>query len=113
MTYMAGLRQVPHFTTIAAFISGHAEQVEAIFEQVLLICDLDGLLGKELFAIDGCKMSSNAAKEWSGTALKNYAKTLKLEDKSNTVFKNTNRRTRAVVMAKNAQVGFCKSGNAG
>jgi hypothetical protein len=58
---------MPHFTTIAAFISGHAEQVEAIFEQVLLICDADGLLGKELFAIDGCKMSSNAAKEWSGT----------------------------------------------
>ena len=105
--------KVPHFTTIAAFISGHAEQVEAIFEQVLLICDLDGLLGKELFAIDGCKMSSNAAKEWSAP-LKNYAKSaLKLEDKSNTVFKNTNRRTRAVVMAKNAQVGFCKSGNAG
>jgi len=50
--------EVPHFTTIAAFISGHAEKVEAIFEQVLLICDSDGLLGKELFAIDGCKMSS-------------------------------------------------------
>jgi GTP-binding protein EngB required for normal cell division len=25
------------------------------------------LLGHELFAIDGCKMPSNAAKEWSGT----------------------------------------------
>ncbi len=39
--------KVPHFTTIAAFISGHKEQVEAIFEQVLLNCDLDGLLGKD------------------------------------------------------------------
>ena len=68
ITFMAlACGKVPHFTTIAAFISGHAEQVEAIFEQVLLICDSDGLLGKELFAIDGCKMSSNAAKEWSGT----------------------------------------------
>ncbi|MCR6651395.1 MAG: hypothetical protein NVV73_07830 [Cellvibrionaceae bacterium] len=68
ITFMAlACGEVPHFTTIAAFISGHAEQVEAIFEQVLLICDADGLLGKELFAIDGCKMSSNAAKEWSGT----------------------------------------------
>ncbi len=24
-------------------------------------------MGNELFAIDGCKMSSDAAKEWSGT----------------------------------------------
>ncbi|WP_344796698.1 transposase [Litoribacillus peritrichatus] len=33
----------------------------------MLVCDDEGLLGKELLAIDGCKMSSNAAKEWSGT----------------------------------------------
>ena len=34
---------------------------------MLLICDQQGLLGHELFAIDGCKMRSNASKEWSGT----------------------------------------------
>jgi len=34
---------------------------------VLLVCHEQGLLGNELFAIDGCKQSSNAAKEWSGT----------------------------------------------
>ena len=58
---------VPHFTTLASFVSGRSEEIEALFEQVLLICDAQGLLGKELFAIDGCKMPSNAAKEWSGT----------------------------------------------
>jgi len=58
---------VPHFTTLASFVSGRTEEIEALFEQVLLICDAQGLLGKELFALDGCKMSSNAAKEWSGT----------------------------------------------
>lgn len=58
---------VPHFTTIANFVSSHAEEIEDIFEQVLLVCDEQGLLGNELFAIDGCKLSSNAAKEWSGT----------------------------------------------
>jgi len=58
---------VPHFTTLASFVSGRSEEIEALFEQVLLICDAQGLLGKELFALDGCKMSSNAAKEWSGT----------------------------------------------
>jgi len=60
-------QSTPHFTTIAEFISGHCEAVESLFEQVLLICDEQGLLGNELFAIDGCKMPSNAAKEWSGT----------------------------------------------
>jgi transposase len=58
---------VPHWTTIAAFVSGRKQEIESVFEQVLLICHEQGLLGNELFAIDGCKMSSNAAKEWSGT----------------------------------------------
>lgn len=57
---------VPHFTTIASFVSESPDQIESLFEQVLLICDDQGLLGKELFAIDGCKMSSDASKEWSG-----------------------------------------------
>ena len=60
-------QSTPHFTTIAEFISGHCEAVGSLFEQVLLVCDEQGLLGHELFAIDGCKMPSNAAKEWSGT----------------------------------------------
>ena len=58
---------VPHWTTIANFVSSKPQEIESLFEQILLICDEQGLLGKELFAIDGCKMSSNAAKEWSGT----------------------------------------------
>ncbi|SMN01881.1 Mobile element protein [uncultured Candidatus Thioglobus sp.] len=29
----------PHFTTIANFISSHAQATEKLFEQVLLICD--------------------------------------------------------------------------
>ena len=57
----------PHYTTIASFIRSYPTQVEQIFEQVLLVCDKEGLLGKELFAIDGCKQSSDASKEWSGT----------------------------------------------
>lgn len=31
------------------------------------MCEEQGLLGNELLAIDGCKMSSNAAKKHSGT----------------------------------------------
>ncbi len=70
---------VPHFTTIAAFVSDHSCEIEALFEQILLICHEQGLLGNELFAIDGCKMSSNAAKEWSGTFKELEAKRAKLK----------------------------------
>ncbi len=58
---------VPHFTSIASFVSSYPDAIESVFEQVLLVCDQQGLLGNELFAIDGCKMPSNAAKEHSGT----------------------------------------------
>ena len=58
---------VPHFTSIAGFVSGCPHEIEDLFEQVLLVCHQQDLLGNELFAIDGCKMPSNAAKEWSGT----------------------------------------------
>jgi len=57
----------PHFTTIANFISDSPKQIAALFQQVLLTCGKMGLLGQEMFAIDGCKMPSNASKEWSGT----------------------------------------------
>ena len=56
----------PHFTTIADFISSSPEEIAKLFQQILLICDHMGLIGKEMFAIDGCKMPSNASKEWSG-----------------------------------------------
>ena len=58
---------VPHFTTIAAFISSLSAEITTIFRNVLLVCDEAGLIGKEMFAIDGVKLPSNASKEWSGT----------------------------------------------
>ena len=57
----------PHFTTIAGFVSGLGESIGAVFKQVLLICDAQGLIGREMFAIDGVKLPSNASKERSGT----------------------------------------------
>jgi transposase len=57
----------PHFTTIAAFIRNLGDQIEKIFTQVLLICDRQGLIGREMFAIDGVKLPSNASKQRSGT----------------------------------------------
>lgn len=57
----------PHFTTLADFVSSHYEEISKLFLQVLMICDSEGLIGREMFAIDGCKLPSNASKEWSGT----------------------------------------------
>jgi transposase len=57
----------PHFTTIADFISSLDQEIVKLFLEVLLICDEMGLIGKEMFAVDGCKLPSNASKEWSGT----------------------------------------------
>ena len=57
----------PHFTTIADFVSTLGREIITLFLEVLLVCDHMHLIGKELFAIDGVKLSSNASKEWSGT----------------------------------------------
>lgn len=57
----------PHFTTIADFVSSCSDEIGSIFQQVVLICDELGLIGRDMFVIDGCKMPSNASKEWSGT----------------------------------------------
>jgi transposase len=57
----------PHFSTLADFISRSSESIAELFSQIVLMCDQLGLIGKEMFAIDGCKLPSNASKEWSGT----------------------------------------------
>jgi transposase len=57
----------PHFTTLAAFVSNMGELVAKLFAQILLICDRQGLIGREMFAIDGVKLPANASKAKSGT----------------------------------------------
>ncbi len=69
----------PHFTTIAHFISALGEDIALIFTQVLAICDRQGLIGREMFAIDGVKLPSNAAKGKSGTRAEFERQAAKLE----------------------------------
>lgn len=57
----------PHFTTIADFISSCDKELINLFTKVLSVCYTQNLIGKNMFAIDGCKISSNCSKEWSGT----------------------------------------------
>lgn len=69
----------PHFTTIADFISSSSEAIIELFRDVLLICNELGLIGREMFAVDGCKLPSNASKEWSGTKEELEKKQQKME----------------------------------
>jgi len=69
----------PHFTTIADFVSSMGNEVLGLFRDVLIICDEMKLIGKDMFAIDGCKMPSNASKEWSGTKAEFSQKKSKME----------------------------------
>ena len=57
----------PHFTTIAHFISTRQTDIARVFAAVLAVCDREGLIGREMFAIDGVKLPSNASKRRSGT----------------------------------------------
>ncbi|WP_152386501.1 transposase [Azotobacter salinestris] len=57
----------PHFTTLAAFVSNMGDLAAKLFAQVLAVCDRQGLIGREMFAIDGVKLPSNASKARSGT----------------------------------------------
>src|SRR5206468_3522790 len=54
----------PHFTTIADFIATLDREIVAVFRDVLLVCDELGLIGREMFAVDGVKLPRNATTGW-------------------------------------------------
>jgi len=71
--------QYPDHSTIAAFVSSMKDEIIPLFRDILLVCDEENLLGGTFFALDGCKLSSNASKEWSGTVSDFQRKKEKME----------------------------------
>ena len=69
----------PHFTTIADFVSQMHREITGVFTDVLLCASELNLIGRDTFAIDGCKLPSNASKQWSGTLKELRHKQKKLE----------------------------------
>ena len=69
----------PHFTTLAGFVRELDREIVGLFRDVLLYASELGLIGKEHFAVDGCKLPSNASKQWSGTHGELQEKRKKLE----------------------------------
>ena len=50
----------PHFTTLANFVSSLSSDITQVFRDVLLVCDQQGLIGKQMFAVDGCEGDQSA-----------------------------------------------------
>jgi transposase len=73
--------QQPDHSTIAAFVSSRKDEILPLFRDVLLICEEMNRLGGTMFALDGCKLPSNASKEWSGTIAELRKKKAKIETK--------------------------------
>ena len=42
------------------------DEILPLYRDILLVCEEEDLLGGTFFALDGCKLSSNASKECSG-----------------------------------------------
>jgi len=77
--------QTPHFTTIAEFVSTRRVEIAQLFAGVLAVCDAEGLIGREMFAIDGVKLPSNASKQRSGTRAEFARQAAKLEAAATTM----------------------------
>ena len=73
----------PHLSTLANFVSSLGDAIGKLFAQVLTICDREGRIGRQRFAIDGVKLPSNASKAKSGKrkdSLRQVAKMQKAVD---------------------------------
>ena len=73
--------QYPDHSTISTFVSSMKDEILPLFRDVLLVCEEMKLLGGTLFALDGCKLKSNASPQWSRTVSELREKREKLEEK--------------------------------
>ena len=77
--------RAPHCTTIAKCVSTLGEDIARVFAAVLAVRDAQGLIGREMFAIDGVKLPSNASKHRSGTRADFVRQAEKLEAAATTM----------------------------
>lgn len=75
----------PDHSTIAAFIGAMNDRIKDLFLQVLLICEQMDLLGGTHLSLDGCKLPSNASKNWSATHKELKKRRGKLKEKLKTL----------------------------
>jgi len=79
--------KVPDYSTICNFVKLMRDEITSIFRDILLVCDKEGLLGGTRFALDGCKLPSNASQEWTGTHSQLQKKIKHMEKKVKQIMK--------------------------
>jgi hypothetical protein len=97
--------QRPDHSTIATFVSSMKDQIKPLFRDVLLVCEQEDLLGGTFFAIDGCKMPSNASKELSGTFSELEKRKEKIEHKIKVLVEDHIEKDKAEDTAKDQALG--------
>jgi transposase len=90
-------------STIAEFISKNSEKMKALEVQVLMVCKNLGLIGGEMFAIDGLRLPGNASERWSGR-LKDLEKRQKLAEKKIGGVKERETRKKEKLEEKKAEI---------
>jgi len=95
ITFMAlSCGQQPDHSTIAAFVSSMKDEILFLFRDILLVCEEMDLLGGTSFALDGCKLPSNASGRMSGTYSDLRSKKEKIEKKVERLIKEQVERDR-------------------
>lgn len=95
----------PDHSTIAEFIKKLGNHIERVFVDVLTVCHEEGLLDGTHFAVDGLKLPTDAAKEWSGTFDTLKRKRDKFRNKAATLMKEHKRRDRRLAKGKTEVAG--------
>lgn len=90
----------PDHSTIAEFIKKLGNHIEQVFVDVLTVCHEEGLLEGTHFAVDGLKLPTDAAKEWSGTFDTLKRKRDKFRKKAAALMKEHKRRDRRLAKGK-------------
>jgi transposase len=79
--------KVPDYSTLCNFVKSMQDYITSIFRDILLVCEKEGLLGGTRFALDGCKLPSNASQDWTGTHAQLQAKMRRMEKKVKQILK--------------------------
>jgi transposase len=95
----------PDHSTIAEFIKRLGPHIQQVFVDVLSVCHEEGLLEGTHFALDGLKLPTDAAKEWSGTFATLKRKRDKLRKKADALMKEHKRRDRRLAKGKTEVAG--------
>ncbi|MEM7599811.1 MAG: transposase [Verrucomicrobiota bacterium] len=101
--------EAPDHSTIASFIQKLGPHIETVFVDVLSVCHEEGLLEGTHFAVDGLKLPTHAAKEWSGTFETLKKKRDKFKRKAQALIKEHKKRDRRLAKGKTEVAGETKT----